>query len=223
MPVDQIGIYRYEPKTLVNSLPSLLNLGMSSVSNAIRDVRENLYFGGFLVVANHNEIPTKVKQAKDRTGVDPSPTRPMFFYITSSRIFATWDGSSLFRVAGGDLYRYTYLTANGNFNARSGLGIRMGGDTFDLEADSFVTLHLSALLFPDGGASGNFYPVLNDQRLSPNASWSSYGQNSRMSVWFTWVGRAKQGRNNLVWNYQHSSGNSGANTIVSTVHTWVRY
>lgn len=223
MATDQIGIYRYEPGTLVNSLPSLLNLGMSSVSNAIRDVRENLYFGGFLVVNAANEIPHRVQVAKEKTGVDPSPTRPMFFYIVSSKIFATWDGSTLFRVAGGDLYRYTYLTSKGNFNARSGVSLRLGGDTFTLDADAFVTLHLSALMFPEGGASGNFYPTLNDQRLSPNASWSSYGQNSRMSLWFTWVGRAKQGTNNLVWNYQHSGGNSGANTILSTIHTWVRY
>lgn len=224
MSLDKNGIYRYEPTTPVQSMEAMLNLGASSVSSAVGKLTEAAYFGGWITTKDFITAKTAAEEANKRTSVSAAPGRPMFFYITSHRMFVTWDGVAFTRVAGGVLNEYIYLSNNGDISVRSGQRVTLGTQQFTIPATSQALLSLSSLVLPDAGANGNFWPELNGARVSPNASWTSYGSNSRMPLWFVWPVTLRQGQNTIVWKYEHSSNaNNNARTDLSIVHAWVRY
>lgn len=223
MAVDKYGVFRYEDSTPVRSIPALLNLGLSSVSEQVKRLKRTSFFGAIRIIRNVGDITGQSTTAKEQVGQEATPTRPIIAFATTEKMLVMYDGTTITRLAGGELYQYTYLTGSGNHTMTAGQTKVLGNTTVTLPAASQLTLSLSALTLPDGGAAGTFWPTVNGQRIAPNASWTSYGTNSRMSIWFSWVVKANKGQNNIEWHYQHSTGNNGAKTILSTVHTWVRY
>ena len=89
MPVDKSGVYFYTQNDTVNDWPSFLNLAMSSISNALNEIRLRLVY----TVSNQTDMVNK-KNAVVAQGVEPNSFQPLLFLRMDNNKFYKWDGSS---------------------------------------------------------------------------------------------------------------------------------
>lgn len=87
MTIDSRGIYIYSQEDSVNDWPSFLNLGMSSVSNALAEVRSH----GVYTASSVTDMMSK-KNLIAGKGATASPSDPVYFYRSDLARFVKWDG-----------------------------------------------------------------------------------------------------------------------------------
>lgn len=87
MTIDSRGIYIYSQEDSVNDWPSFLNLGMSSVSNALAEVRSH----GVYTASSVTDMMNK-KNLIASKGATASPSDPVYFYRSDLARFVKWDG-----------------------------------------------------------------------------------------------------------------------------------
>lgn len=93
MALDQTGVYQYNALDMVNSWAALLNMGMSSVSNVLKDV-----YGRTVVVGNnYSDALGKIARVKGR-GATVDSTNNMLVYLKDRDWFGIYNGSTIIMV-----------------------------------------------------------------------------------------------------------------------------
>lgn len=86
---DRNGIYTYSGDDVAADWPTLLNLGVSSVSNAISKLRQSSIYK-----ANNAAAANTLRDTLVAAGVTPSATDPILIYLTSNGRIIAWDGAT---------------------------------------------------------------------------------------------------------------------------------
>ena len=86
---DPNGIYTYSADDTAANWPTLLNMGMSSVSNVITGLRRSSVYK-----ANNAAAANILRDNLIKAGVTPSATDPILIYLTSNGQIIAWDGNA---------------------------------------------------------------------------------------------------------------------------------
>lgn len=86
---DPNGIYTYSGDDTAANWPTLLNMGMSSVSNVITGLRRSSVYK-----ANNAAAANTLRDNLIKAGVTPSATDPILIYLTSNGQIIAWDGNT---------------------------------------------------------------------------------------------------------------------------------
>ena len=86
---DSNGIYTYSGDDIAANWPTLLNMGMSSVSNVITGLRRSSVYK-----ANNAAAANTLRDNLIKSGVTPSATDPILIYLTSNGQIIAWDGAT---------------------------------------------------------------------------------------------------------------------------------
>lgn len=86
---DRNGIYTYSGDDTAADWPTLLNLGVSSVSNVITKLRQSSVYK-----ANNAAAANALRDTLIAAGITPTPTDPILVYLTSNGRIIAWDGTS---------------------------------------------------------------------------------------------------------------------------------
>ena len=86
---DRNGIYTYSGDDTAADWPTLLNLGVSSVSNVISKLRQSSIYK-----ANNAAAANSLRDALIAAGITPTATDPILIYLTSNGQIIAWDGAT---------------------------------------------------------------------------------------------------------------------------------
>lgn len=86
---DRNGIYTYSADDTAADWPTLLNLGVSSVSGVITKLRQSSVYK-----ANNAAAANALRDTLIAAGVTPTATDPILVYLTSNGQIIAWDGAN---------------------------------------------------------------------------------------------------------------------------------
>lgn len=96
MALDPNGVYQYTLNDVVQDWASFMNLGTSSVSNVLREMKGNM-----VVTAASLQDMTKKKDALVTAGVSFSPANLGLFWRTDEKKMYAWNGTRFDVILGG--------------------------------------------------------------------------------------------------------------------------
>lgn len=94
---DPNGIYTYSGDDIASDWPTLLNLGVSSVSNVITSLRQSSIYK-----AHNAQAANALRDRLIAAGVAPTATDPILIYLTSNGQIIAWDGAT-WKTGGSDI------------------------------------------------------------------------------------------------------------------------
>ena len=183
MALDPNGIYQYTLGDVVQDWASFMNLGTSSVSNVLRDMKANM-----IVTATSLSDMTKKKDALVTAGVSFSASNLGLFWRTDEKKVYAWNGTRFDVILGGtftDQYVEVASTSTwsrfstelqqtiGPFNLQlpsAGVWLVSGSVTLKPEEDGSNTADFTVSMSFDGGG----------RRTS--SYFNSYGYKSPVSI-----------------------------------------
>lgn len=183
MALDPNGIYQYTLGDAVNDWASFMNLGTSSVSNVIREMKANM-----VITATSLSDMTKKKDALVTAGVSFSTANMGFFWRTDEKKMYSWNGTRFDVVLGGSFTdQYVEYASTGTWSRfTTELQQTIGPFNLSLPSAGVWLIGGSVTLKPEEDGSNTadftFSMSLDGDSRRTAAYFNSYGYKYPVSV-----------------------------------------